>query len=122
MTTSSAPHRDWLQLVVLTVDSVLLAVLELFFLPLRLGGSVAFPITALVAAITLPLLVNRAAVAGRRPLVAGCPLWAWLLTVAVFGVGGPGGDIVLIADWRALLLLGAGVLPAAVALGRVKAG
>jgi hypothetical protein len=105
---------------VLAVDAILLGVLELFFLPLRLGV-VEFPITALVAAVATPWLVSRAASAVRRPLIAGIPLWAWLLTVAVFGVGGPGGDIVLLADWRALLLLGAGVIPSAVVLGRIKA-
>lgn len=33
------------------------------------------------------------------------------------GVTGPGGDLVLIQDWRALLLIGGGALPGALALG-----
>ena len=113
-------RRDWTSLVVLTVDAVLLAIIELFFLPWRFGV-VEFPITALLAAVTTPLLVARAGAAVSRPMIAGLPLWAWLVTVAVFGMGGPGGDIVLLADWRSLLLLGAGVLPSAIVLGRIRA-
>jgi hypothetical protein len=112
-------RRDWVWLGALTMDAVLLAIVELFFLPLRFGV-VEFPITALLAALTTPLLVAWAGAAASTPLVAGLPLWAWLLTIAVFGIGGPGGDIVLLADWRSLLLLGAGVLPSAIVLGRLR--
>lgn len=34
---------------------------------------------------------------------------AFLLVIAVFLLGGPGGDIVLYADWRLLLLLLCGI-------------
>lgn len=110
---------DRLLFLMLALDAILLAVLELLFLPVRIGA-LPFPVTALVAAVTLPWLVAMAGSVFRRPLVAGTPLWVWLLTVAVFGVGGPGGDVVLLTDWRTLLLLGAGVLPAAVVLGRLS--
>src|SRR5436305_5976045 len=116
--------RDWPLLVVLMLDAVLLAVLELVYLPLRFDGYLLpnlggwpFPVTALVAAVTLPWLVSQSARIADRALGAGAPLWAWLITVAAFGFAGPGGDVVLLPDWRTLLLIAAGMLPAAVALG-----
>ncbi|MBE9375670.1 hypothetical protein IQ251_14550 [Saccharopolyspora sp. HNM0983] len=108
--------RDRVLLGVLVLDAVLLAVLELLFLPLWLG-TVQFPITAAVAAVTTPLLVAEAARLSRSRLVAAAPLLAWLVAMFVFGVLGPGGDIVLIGDWRALLLIGGGALPGAMMLG-----
>ncbi|HEX4723950.1 MAG TPA: hypothetical protein VH333_15645 [Pseudonocardiaceae bacterium] len=114
---------DWPQLVALVVDSVALALLELFFLPLRFDGqllpnwgAVEFPLTAVVALITMPLLVSRAASVSGRLLVAGAPLWAWLVTIGVVGIVGPENQF-LLQDWRTLLLLACGTLPAAIALG-----
>ena len=116
--------RDWPLLVVLMLDAVLLAVLELVYLPLRFDGYLLpnlggwpFPVTALVAALTMPWLVSQSARIADRALGGGAPLWAWLITVAAFGFAGPGGDVVLLPDWRTLLLIAAGMLPAAVALG-----
>ncbi|WAL66750.1 hypothetical protein ORV05_02745 [Amycolatopsis cynarae] len=122
MTEGSPAARRGL-LVVLLLDTVLLAILELFFLPLRLDGTllpklgaIPLPVTALVAAVTTPLLVRWT---GRlvHPRAAFAPLVAWVLTVLVLGLFGPGGDLVLIQDWRALLLLAGGALPSAMALG-----
>lgn len=102
---------------VLVLDAVVLAVLELLFLPLRIGGW-PVPVSILVALVTTTWLVLAAAdVVGGGP-VAGAPLAAWLVTVLVFGTAGPGGDVLLPADWRSLLLLAGGMFPAAVALGR----
>jgi hypothetical protein len=108
----------------LVFDAVVLAVVELFFLPLRFDGlllpdlgSLPFPVTALLAAISTPMLVRRAAELAPRLSVAGAPLAAWLGTVLVFGFFGPGGDAMLPGDLRSLLLLGGGALPAAVVLG-----
>jgi hypothetical protein len=103
-------------LVLLLVDAVLLATLELFFLPLRVHGTVPVPFTVVVAILTTPLLVVQA---GRlvHPKAAFAPLALWVLTVVVLGLMGPGGDLVLIQDWRALLLIAGGALPAALALG-----
>ncbi|WP_298180123.1 hypothetical protein [Saccharomonospora sp.] len=110
-------------IVLLAFDAVLLATLELFYLPLRLDGlvlpkvgDVPFPVSVLVAVATTPLLVFAAQrVASRR--LAMIPLLAWLFTLLVLGVAGPGGDTVLMVDWRAMLLLIGGALPAAVVLG-----
>jgi hypothetical protein len=118
--------RQWMWLGWLLVCSLVLAMVELLYLPLRFDGVVLpmlggfpFPITALLAAVTMPMLVSRAGKLSRRLSVAGSPLWLWLLCIVVSGFPGPGGDIVLVPDWRALLLLGAGALSGAVALGGV---
>lgn len=114
---------DWLTLLVLVVDAIILALLEMFFLPLRFDGFVLpnlggwpFPITVVLAALTMPWLVARAGDASDRILMVGAPLWAWLATLGVVGLVGTE-NLVLLEDWRTLLLLAAGALPAAVALG-----
>jgi hypothetical protein len=108
-------------LVVLLFDAVALATVELLYLPLRVG-SAPFPITILLAAVSTPWLVCRAAELGGPRILAAFPLAVWLLAIGVLGVGGPGGDVLLAADWRSGILLAAGTLPAAVALGRAMAG
>ncbi|MEV6622016.1 hypothetical protein AB0M83_38195 [Amycolatopsis sp. NPDC051106] len=102
-------------LLLLALDTVLLAVLELFFLPLRIGV-VPLPLMVVVGAVTTPWLVSTTAKL-VRPGLSWVPLAVWV--VVVFGVGllGPGGDLVLIQDWRALVLLGASALPGALVLG-----
>jgi hypothetical protein len=118
--------RDWTKLVGLLVVSAALALLELLYLPLRFDGHILpmlggfpLPITALVAAVTLPFLVSRAATINPRLAVAGSPLWIWLLCVLISAFPGPGGDIVLVPDWRALVFLACGAFPAAVKIGGV---
>ncbi|HVV10920.1 hypothetical protein [Amycolatopsis sp.] len=110
-------------LALLLLDTVLLATLELFFLPLRLDGTllpklgaVPMPLTVVVAIVTTPLLVLQA---GKlvKPRAAFAPLVLWVLTIVVLGLFGPGGDLVLVQDWRALLLIAGGALPAAMTLG-----
>jgi hypothetical protein len=114
---------DGLQLGALVIDAIALALLEVFFLPLRFDGlllpnwgAIPFPVTVVVALVTMPLLVSRAAGVSARLLVAGAPLWAWLVTIGVVGIAGPE-NMVLLQDWRTLLLLACGTLPAALALG-----
>jgi hypothetical protein len=118
---------DWFLLLVLLVDTVLLALVEVFFLPLRFDGTLLpdlgswpFPITALLAGVSMPLLVSRAADVSPRLPVAGAPLAVWLVTIGVVGLAGVE-NMVLLEDWRTLLLLGAGTLPGAVALGNALA-
>jgi len=122
-------YRDRLLFALLLFDSVVLAIVELLFLPLRLDGYLLpdigdfpFPITALLAALTMPLLVSVASRLTSRVGLAAAPLLVGILTLGVFGLAGPGGDTVLIEDWRSLLLLAAGALPAALTLGGVRAG
>jgi hypothetical protein len=122
MTDASLPGRRGV-LALLLLDTVLLATLELFFLPLRMDGTllpkldaVPMPLTVLVAVVTTPLLVRQAGLL-VHPRAAFAPLIVWIVTVLVLGLLGPGGDLVLIQDWRALLLIAGGALPAAMALG-----
>jgi hypothetical protein len=108
-------------LMVLVFDAVALAAVELAYLPLRVGA-VPLPITILLAAVSTPWLVRTAAELGGPRWVAAVPLVVWLLVLGVLGVAGPGGDVLLPADWRSALLLGSGLFPAAVVLGRELAG
>lgn len=101
----------------LLFDSALLALLELFFLPLYVG-SVPVPVTALVAAVTLPVLVHAASRLYPTTLGASAPILVWLVFVLGVGFLGPGGDIVLPPTWKALLLLACGLLPSAIMLGK----
>ncbi len=107
-------------LVVLVFDAAALAVVELMYLPLRVGAA-PFPITILLAIVSTPWLVRSAAELGGPRAVATVPLVVWVLVLGVLGVAGPGGDVLLAADWRSTLLLGGGIFPAAVVLGRVMA-
>lgn len=110
-----------LQVMGLVTAAVVLAALELLYLPAYIGRWPA-PLSVLVAGLTTPWLVHVAASVSRRPLVAGTPVVAWLVTVFGIGAMGPGGDVLLPMSpqslWRSLLLLIAGVIPAAVVLGR----
>lgn len=111
---------DALLLTLLQLNAVWLALVELFFLPLYVGG-IAAPVSVLLAAVATPWLVSQAgAVADRIGLsarVAAVPLGLWLATVIGFGLFGPGGDTVLLLDWRGLALVVAGTVPGAIALG-----
>ncbi|MGH3869924.1 MAG: hypothetical protein ACRDSR_00165 [Pseudonocardiaceae bacterium] len=106
-------------LVVLVFDAVVLATVELLYLPLQVGA-VPFPVTVLLAVVSTRWLVRSAADLGGPRSVAAVPLVVWLLALGVLGVAGPGGDVLLPADWRSILLLGGGLFPAAVALGRMS--
>lgn len=117
----SSTLLDRVTIGVLLLDAVLLAIVELLFLPAYLGD-VQFPITTAVAAVTTPLLVSEAARWSPHRSVALAPLLVWFATVFVFGVFGPGGDVLLLAqDWRTYLFLAAGTLPSALMLGAVQA-
>jgi len=101
----------------LALDAALLAMMELMFLQLRVG-SVPVPASALVALVTTPWLVRRVGEFTGRP-GAGATLTAWIAVVVVLGLFAPGGGALLLGDWPTLLLVLAGMLPGAFALGRV---
>ncbi|MGH4008539.1 MAG: hypothetical protein ACRDTH_10365 [Pseudonocardiaceae bacterium] len=107
-------------LAVLVFDAVALAAVELLYLPLWVG-TVPIPVTILLAVVSTRWLVRSAAELGGSRWVAAVPLVVWLLALGVLGVAGPGGDVLLPADWRSLLLLGGGLFPAALVLGRALA-
>ncbi|GLZ35630.1 hypothetical protein Lesp02_78170 [Lentzea sp. NBRC 105346] len=116
-----------LLLLLLCVETFVLAVLEVFFLPLRFDGTllprwgdVQFPITIAMAIVTTPMLVLWAASLGRGLRVAAAPLAVWALTVFVVLFFEPGGgQYMLLDDWRSLMLFAGGALPGAVAVGAV---
>jgi hypothetical protein len=126
--TQVSPDRvnDLVIMSVLLVDTVLLAMLELMFVPLSVGAT-PLPISALVALLSTPWLVLLAGRLSRGWLGAAGPLIAWIATFCVLGFGGPGGDLLFVlyvplwrlANLSPLLLLVAGLLPAAFVLGRV---
>jgi hypothetical protein len=118
-------------LLLLCVEAAVLAVLETMFLPLRFDGTLLpklgdfpFPIMIVVAVVTMPLLVQWAASMSDRVLTAALPLITWFLTMMVFSYFEPGrgsGPVLLLQDWRGLLMFAAGMLTGAVALGAVMA-
>ncbi|GAA3459716.1 hypothetical protein ACFFSW_10765 [Saccharothrix longispora] len=115
---------DRLALAGIAAASFVLAVLQLFFLPLRFDGTLLprlgdwpFPLTAALAAVTTPALVVLASRHARGTLGAASPLLVWVGTLLLFAVLGPGGDVLLLGDWRTLLLFAGGALPGAIAVG-----
>ncbi|MPY84200.1 MAG: hypothetical protein GEV00_12950 [Actinophytocola sp.] len=123
---------DGIALTLLLVNSVVLAMLELFFLPLRFDGIVLpdlggapFPVTVLLAIVTTPWLVSQTAQhavrMGGPAGFGGVSLGLWFMTVVGVGLSGPGGDLMLPQDWRTIALVAGGALPAAIVLGRVLA-
>ncbi|MBO0874736.1 MAG: hypothetical protein J2P19_15215, partial [Pseudonocardia sp.] len=82
-----------LVLLVLLVDTALLAMLQLMFLTTSVG-QVPVPVSAVVALVSTPWLVRKA---GEVAGVAGASavLVVWLLTASVLSLAGPGGDALL---------------------------
>jgi hypothetical protein len=96
--------------VVLLLDTVLLALTEVAWVSVRVG-TVPLPVSALVAAITTPLLVGAADRLRPGTRIALVPLVVWLLVVVVTGLWSPAGPGMFPPDWRGLLLVAAGLLP-----------
>ncbi|MFZ4374090.1 MAG: hypothetical protein ACOYO2_12750 [Mycobacterium sp.] len=109
-------------LALLAVDGVVSAVLGALLLPLYLGA-IPFPISALLSGLVNAALVWAASYWTDSKRLAALPLWAWLVTVAGFTLGGPGGDIVFggpgIMAYSVLILLALGALPSVPILRRM---
>ena len=111
--------------VVFVVVAAWLSLVEIFWLPLRVGG-VLLPVSVLAAVVSNLLLVGQAHRFSGSRAVAVLPALTWL----VVAVGGmmrrPEGDLVLTGGGATgvvnLLFLLLGVTAAAVAVGRVLAG
>lgn len=118
---STDPAIRFVVLSLLAVDGALSALAGALLLPCYIG-SVPFPVSALLSGLLNATLVWAAGQWTRSSRVAALPLWSWLLTVAVFSMGGPGDDIVLggrgLMAYGALLLIVLGVAPPAWVLWR----
>lgn len=95
-------------LAVLVVDGFLVAIVAALFLPTYLG-SVAFPISAVLAAVANVALIYAARSVRDSLAVAALPLAGFGFGFLVGVTSGPGGDVVLGATWQTLLLLVLGV-------------
>lgn len=95
-------------LALLVLDGLLLGAIGLVLTP-TYAGPVPAPVGALVSILVLPWLVLHAGELDPRPGLAGAPLIAWLAAVAVLGLGGPGGDVLLPPTWQSLLLVVGGL-------------
>lgn len=105
-------------LALLVFDALLTLVLEVLFLPLYVG-SIAFPISAVLAAVVNVLLILGARTVTDRTGLQSLPLIAWCLGFVVLLFGGPGGDVLLAPIWQTLLLLIMGIAAPAWALGAI---
>ncbi|MGW5384669.1 hypothetical protein [Nocardia sp. NPDC003963] len=88
---------------VLVVDAVIALTLEVLYLPLYIG-SVAVPLSAVIAAPVNVALVWAAATVTTRSTVLFLPIAAWLAAFLVAASRGPGGDVPLRSDLPTLLL------------------
>jgi hypothetical protein len=117
------PAADGTLLGLLLLDAILLGAFGLAFTPLYVGA-VPLPLGALLVVLVLPWLVLSAARIDRRGSVAASPLWAWLLTVLLLGLWGPGGDALLPMApgtvWTSALLIFGGVAAGMWALARSR--
>ncbi|SDQ69228.1 hypothetical protein SAMN04489765_1444 [Tsukamurella pulmonis] len=72
-------------------------------------GVVPLPLSAVLFGALLAWISVAARRLGGEPVHGALPVIAFLLVTAVFLLGGPGGDIVLYADWRLPVLLLCGI-------------
>ncbi|WP_293309838.1 hypothetical protein [Mycolicibacterium sp.] len=105
----------------LALDGVLSAVAGALLLPLYLGR-IPLPVSALICGLLNVALVWAAGHWTESKRLAALPLWTWLATVAVFTLGGPGGDVVFggsgVMAYSAVIFLLLGALPTAYLLRR----
>lgn len=102
-------------LAALTLDGFLCALGAVLFLPAYLG-STPFPVSGLIAGAANVLLVRVAYSVSHDGGRAALPVGGFALGLLLAMLGGPGGDVLVLADWRLLVLLAGGVLPPVVQL------
>jgi hypothetical protein len=116
------PRSPWVWGPVFFVLSAWLALVEVFWLPLRIG-LVPVPLSVLAAVVGNLLLITGAHRLSGSRTVAVVPAVVWLAVAVGASIRRPEGDLVLIGGGVAggvnLAFLLLGVLAAAVAVGRV---
>ncbi|MEO9202567.1 MAG: hypothetical protein ABI253_09280 [Mycobacterium sp.] len=110
-------------LTLLAVDGVLCAVSAALLLPAHIGA-VPFPLSALIGGLVNAGLVWVALRCTSSLRLAALPLWAWLLTIALMTLGGPGDDLIFadrgVLAYGVLLLIVLGSAPPAWLLWRTR--
>jgi len=117
--------RQWSGGVLALVVAVWLAMVEVFWLPLRMGG-VLLPISVVVAVVGNLLLPRLALRLSGSRLVAALTGVAWLVVVVAAMIRRPEGDLLITGGGATgvvnLAFLMLGVLAAAFAVGRALGG
>ena len=107
------------------VLAVWLALVEVFWLPLRVSG-VPVPVSVVAAVVGNLLLVALAARLTGSRLAAALPAVGWLVVAVGASLRRPEGDLLLtgggVLGFLSLAFLLAGVVAAAFAVGKVLAG
>lgn len=99
----------------LVLDGFLCAVTAVLFLPLYLGQT-PFPVSGILAGVINVVLVRVAFSVSRNVSRAALPIAGFFAGLLLAMFGGPGGDVLLLSDWRTLVLIAGGVLPPVVQL------
>lgn len=105
----------------LVLDGFLCAVTAVLFLPLYLG-STPFPVSGVLAGIVNVILVRVAFSVTHNVSRAALPVAGFFVGLVLAMLGGPGGDVLVVADWRTLVLVAGGLLPAVVQLFALRMG
>ncbi|WP_346621972.1 DUF6113 family protein [Blastococcus montanus] len=108
--------------VLAVVVAAWLALVEVFWLPLRVGG-VLVPVSVAAAVIGNPLLVFAALRVSGSRVVAALPAVTWLVVVVAAMMRRPEGDVLIVSGGSlgtvGLVFVMLGVLAAALAVGQV---
>ncbi|AYJ50852.1 hypothetical protein [Rhodococcus sp. P1Y] len=102
-------------LAVLIFDGFLCGILAVFFLPAYLGP-IPFPVSALLAGVANVTLLFASRKVAEQSVAIASPLIAFFVAILVCMFGGPGGDVLLLADWRTAFLLLGGLVPPGILL------
>lgn len=101
----------------LAFDGVVSAVAGVLLLPIFVG-TIPLPISALICGVVNAALVWAAVQWTTSPRLAGLPLWAFLLTLLLLMLGGPGGDMMFDGLTSAVVMILFGAAPPAYVLWR----
>ena len=111
--------------VLVGLAAVLLAVLECYYVNLRIGATPVpiFQIVAAVGNLLLPFAIVR--LTGVRG-TAAIPGILWIIVALILASRGPGGDVIVPGNWQGVFLLLAGAAAAVISIvvlvqpGRVR--